>query len=264
MEVHKEQLERVRWETALNKDGDKPYDAASHGEMFWNGVKQMKRLKKLEMAVYPGSPVPGQSLGTDSETVWGARMTKHIVESEGFMLGVKDWDPQGLEEFKIRFSIIAAVPQLEKKILEELEKAKYLKTLEITYGIPSFFDPKASSEEEEGKTKFHCWYYDVEMMTTVINSLPTSLETLIIDFDGKHDIFDAYGQYEFGPLEDTMDRWDEDGSLRAQIKDIVNQRRAIPRKLLYDRMPNLKKVYIGGYDIVDVVVGMAGLSLEHE
>ncbi|KAF3225118.1 hypothetical protein TWF106_002996 [Orbilia oligospora] len=258
MEEHKDQLERVRWELAIC--GGEPYSAEPQGVLFWSGVRGMKKLKKLEVALYPGTPVPSQSVERSAASAWSPE--RHTAESYTFMSKAWEWDPRGLEEFTIRFSIISASTVLEKKVLGELEKAKGLKKLEMTFGIPVY-----SSPSDEEKMEFHYWYYQVDVMTEIIENLPTTLETLTINFDGKHDVRDKYRQYEFGPMEDTVDKWDEDGSIRAQIKDIVNQRQSIPKRVLYDRMPNLRTAYIGGYDLVggtgEAEEGMAGISLGH-
>ncbi|KAK6337122.1 hypothetical protein TWF718_009907 [Orbilia javanica] len=262
MQAHKDQLERVRWEVAMC--GGRTHSAESHGSMFSDGVKDMKNLKKLELALYPGSSEPLEPGEPENENSWS--MQNYFSESSIFISKAEDWVPKGLEEFKIRFSIIGSDPMLEKEILEKLGKLNYLRALEMTFGVPYYDD--ASDPEGEGKKEFRYWYHDVKLMTDVINALPISLEKLVINFDGKHDTYDRYRQYEFEPIEDTTDEWDEDGSIRAQIKGIVNQRRSIPKKLLYDRMPNLKEIYIGGYDLVndaeEVAGGMAGLSLDHQ
>ncbi|KAK6513121.1 hypothetical protein TWF506_009287 [Arthrobotrys conoides] len=257
LQEHQDQLERVRWEVAVF--GGLPISAESEGVMFWNRVKEMKNLKRLEVALYPGTPNPSQSVGSTEASGWNPQ--RHYNESYTFMSKAEDWNPRSLEEFKIRISIISASTDLERLILKLLEKAKGLKRFEITFGIPDF------GEEASSGLEFNCWYFNVDVVTEIIKSLPPSLETLIIDFDGKHDVYDKYRQYEFGPMEDTVDKWDEDGSIRPQIKDFVSQRRSIPKKLLYDRMPGLRKVYIGRYGIVDgageVEAGMAGMSLGH-
>ncbi|KAK6526052.1 hypothetical protein TWF281_011092 [Arthrobotrys megalospora] len=261
LDEHKEQLERLRWETAFCEDTERA--GIPHGAISWDRLKTLTGLKKLELALYPGTPVPTQQLPPHANRPVTWTTDAILASSSKFMDGLGEWDPKGLQEFKARFSIIGGSPDTEMKILKELQKAKNLKVLEMTFGIPAFIDSQTAGEH--GEKEFLYWYYDEKKMTDIINALPTSLESLILNFDGKHDVYDGYRQYEFEPMEDTVDKWDEDGSIRSQIRAIVSQRGSLPRSILYDRMPNLKKVYIGGYDLVDsmreVETGVGGLSV---
>ncbi|KAK6343636.1 hypothetical protein TWF730_011227 [Orbilia blumenaviensis] len=247
LEEHKDQLERLRWEVAFCPDG--AYTTVDQGPGFWDMLKALTNLKKLELVLYPGSPVPSQQIGGTGQVGW---TTEHISAAMlKFLEGAADWDPKGLQEFKVRFSVIGPLLLAEHRLLGRLRNAKHLKTFEMTFGIPTFKNMEPPTNE--GAKDFLYWYYDEAKMTQVIQSLPTVLRELLINFDGKHDVYDGYRQYEFGPMEDTIDKWDEDGSTRAQIRDLVNQRRSLSGSLLRSHMPGLEKAYIGGYNIAGSV-----------
>ncbi|EPS41136.1 hypothetical protein H072_5002 [Dactylellina haptotyla CBS 200.50] len=253
LDEHETQLESIRWDFGNEYGGVSP-------DLFLGRIKRFTALKKLEIRYtlraiweFRGDPWPED--GPDI----------NLQSTRDLLFALSQWDPRGLQEFRIRFPIMGGDCEGEIKILQQLQRAKNLKVLEMTWGLPlpteGIFRTTMMKIAED--TTFYHWYFNEAKMAKFLRNIPESVETLIINFDGKHDTIDAYRQEQFERSRpEKQVKWKEEVWLKVQA--IIHQKKTIPRAILFDRAPNLQNVYFGGYTLVeggDTSLGLKSLSL---
>ncbi|KAK6346586.1 hypothetical protein TWF696_006708 [Orbilia brochopaga] len=231
---HAAQLETLRWELAGST-------ASATQLLSW--LPYTKAVRRLELQFWPGCFI--EVADGDGE---------YVVLPLGSLLAqkIEAWWCPVLQEVCLRYSVISGSCGEQVRVLQALHCAKQLRRLEVTFGVPmSKAGPTATARgSNPGDTELLCWYFDEVKMTEFLESLPPSLESLVVNFDGKHDVLDGFERYEFEQQHDNpLPEWEEE--YKARVKEMVNQTKSIPRKVLFDRLPNLREAFIGGYDLVD-------------
>ncbi|KAF3905221.1 hypothetical protein ABW21_db0201992 [Orbilia brochopaga] len=235
-EEHAEQLETLRWDFAGSQ--------ASANQLMW---ALAPAVKKLDFRFFPTSMAVIHPDGPRDIDVCAIvpdvrRLSEKIVE----------WGCPSLREASLRFSVITNSCGEQTRLLRALHCAKGLRKLVVTFGVPLVSaGPLATAKgENPGDSELLCWYFNEWKMTEFLGCLPPSLETVVIDFDGKHDIIDEGERYEFEQQHDNpLPEWEEECKIR--VKELVKQRKSIPKAVLYNRLPSLREAFIGGYDLVD-------------
>ncbi|EWC46436.1 hypothetical protein DRE_04379 [Drechslerella stenobrocha 248] len=244
LQTHANQLEAVSWDFASPQLGVSEDGPA----VFLSQLPKLTALKKLEICYTIRSITFGFTTGSN-DIGYHTWPTANMLES-----AIDNWQPRALREIRIRYSVAGDTSNDCLQVVRALQRVKWLQRLDITFGIPYVGpNPCYDAQIYDGdpqQASIRCWYFDEIQMTELINNLPTSLETVMINLDGQHDVIDKYQQYEFKQGHDNpLKQWDED--YRASVQEYVSQRKSLPKKLVFDRMPGLREVFIGGYDLLD-------------
>ncbi|KAK6537288.1 hypothetical protein TWF694_011481 [Orbilia ellipsospora] len=244
LEDHRDQLESVRWE----------FSKAKHMDLlFLEELPKYTGLKRLDLCFTPQTNAVF-SVETLELVNPGFDITNIQSSVAELTTALSRWDPRGLREFRVRFALMASGCEAELMILRELQRAKNLKILEMTWGVPAA-DMFTITEKEDGEQGTQYWYHDDAKMANFIKSLPTTLERLKIDVDGKHDVIDKYNHEQYEANDIPLASWDE--TSREQVMEFLSRKVAVDKSLLFGRMPQLQDVFIGGHELVD---GAAAVS----
>ncbi|KAF3903234.1 hypothetical protein ABW20_dc0104821 [Dactylellina cionopaga] len=237
LEIHKDQLEELKWDFS-----SWTYDEATLLERL-HEFTNLKRLDLHYTAQSFNAVISGRSDGGRDIVVGSVKDLADIL--------VK-WDPRGLKDFRIRFSMIAKDCDGEIKLLQALQRAKSLRSLEISYGVPISYAGNYISAygDNSHEADLSSWYFDEAQMNNLLKNLPISLESVVIDFDGRHDILDGYRYHQFEKMEgETLPQWDD--VFKTKVKEFVSQRRIIEKPVIFDQMHQLQRLDIKGYGFVD-------------
>ncbi|KAJ6256167.1 hypothetical protein Dda_9002 [Drechslerella dactyloides] len=231
LEAHAPKLESVRWAFTT---------AQGSGNVFLKRLAEMVRLRSLSLHFTHNSFIE----------IYGMCMTS--PSAKDVASEIEKWGAPALREVAMRWSVITDDCWEQVRLLRALHCASGLSRVGVTFGVPLVAAGPAAvaAGRNPDGGELQCWYYDEAKMTEFLSSLPPSIETLVVKFDGVHDILDCFETYEFRQQHDNpLPEWSEE--YRAQVRELVSQRKSIPKALLFDRLPSLREVHISGYNLVD-------------
>ncbi|KAF3933735.1 hypothetical protein ABW19_dt0205504 [Dactylella cylindrospora] len=271
LDVRGAHLEELKWAISTWGEDDVLLDRLENGQI--RGLKKLDlrvAFENLEFAPEPpkisDNDDPDHYSGGDSEDddIPLYRPIGKMPTRPKLAKALESWDPSGLQEFTIRFASIGFRNQSEITMLKALERAKSLKKLRMTWAYP------ALNLMDGGNITGYEWYFnddeyeDEKYMEELLSNLPSSLEEVFINYDGKYDPVEGYQSYHFE--QDARGPPIRDEELSSSIKDVLKQRKVLDKAILTKRMPHLREIYVGGYDFVDksvdeVVDGVANVSV---
>ncbi|KAF3908360.1 hypothetical protein AA313_de0209339 [Arthrobotrys entomopaga] len=152
LEHHKDQLESILWDFSIARELDR---------LFLEELPKCTVLKRLDL----GFTGPFDAIREVLDT---SDMSKLLGSVAGLATMLEKWNPRGLQEFRFRFETLATDYETELKLLRELQRAKNLKVLEMTWGVPSMalftnFDGGDLSQVPDAQY----WYHDDAKMVRI-------------------------------------------------------------------------------------------------